>query len=94
MAQYFGVEVEELGELHQIAKGNRVQINSTCSVFALSEVVSYLVENIPKEDVIAGIHYAFAKRMSFMIPKETGSEKSSRLNWPTIHFPESNSVPV
>lgn len=83
MSQYLGVEIEELEDLHRKANGKRVNINSTCSVFALSEVVSHLVENTCKEEVISGIHYAFARRISYMIPKNT--EKIALFGGPALN---------
>src|SRR4030067_1804389 len=44
-------------------------INNSCGVFALSEMISQLVGGYTKEEVIAGMHYAFARRISYMIPK-------------------------
>jgi activator of 2-hydroxyglutaryl-CoA dehydratase len=44
-------------------------INNTCGVFALSEMISQLVGGYSKEEVIAGMHYAFARRISYMIPQ-------------------------
>jgi len=41
-------------------------INSTCTVFAESEVVSLVADKVPKEDIIAGIHKGVAKRISDM----------------------------
>ncbi len=41
-------------------------INSTCTVFAESEVVSLVAENIQKKDIIAGIHKSVAKRIADM----------------------------
>lgn len=67
VANYFKIELKELGPYHKRAK--RIpQINNTCGVFALSEMISQLVAGYSKEDVIAGMHYAFARRISFMIP--------------------------
>jgi len=41
-------------------------INSTCTVFAESEVVSLVAQKVPKKDIIAGIHKGVAKRISDM----------------------------
>jgi len=41
-------------------------INSTCTVFAESEVVSLVADKVPKMDIIAGIHKSVAKRISDM----------------------------
>ncbi len=39
-------------------------INSTCTVFAESEVISLIAKKIPKQDIIAGIHKGVAKRIA------------------------------
>jgi predicted CoA-substrate-specific enzyme activase len=66
-AHYFDIPVASLGELH-----NRVQkgalINHTCGVFAISEMISQLVKGYTMEEVVHGIHQAFARRISQMIP--------------------------
>ncbi len=69
IANYFALDVSELENLHFKAK-TRANINSTCSVFAQSEVVSRLVEGYSKEEIIKGIHHAFARRISQMLPRE------------------------
>ena len=68
VANYFKLELEELGMLHLKAK-TIPEINNTCGVFAISEMISQLVSGYSKEEVIAGMHYAFARRISFMIPE-------------------------
>jgi (R)-2-hydroxyacyl-CoA dehydratese activating ATPase len=71
VANYFKIELTEMGSYHSRAK--RIPaINNTCGVFALSEMISQLVAGYNREEVIAGMHYAFARRISFMIP-EAGS---------------------
>jgi len=45
---------------------NPASINSTCTVFAESEVVSLVAQKVPKEDIISGIHKSVAKRISDM----------------------------
>jgi predicted CoA-substrate-specific enzyme activase len=68
VANYFKIELKELSRLHSRAK--RIpEINNTCGVFAVSEMISQLVAGYSKEEVIAGMHYAFARRISFMIPE-------------------------
>ena len=41
-----------------------VEINSTCAVFAESEIVSLLVRGMPKEDIIKAIYVSAARRIS------------------------------
>ena len=68
VANYFKIELTEMGLYHSRAK--RIPaINNTCGVFALSEMISQLVAGYTREEVIAGMHYAFARRISFMIPE-------------------------
>ncbi|MCX9015080.1 MAG: acyl-CoA dehydratase activase [Candidatus Methanoperedens sp.] len=68
VANYFKLELNELGTLHKQAK-TIPEINNTCGVFAISEMISQLVAGYSKEEVIAGMHYAFARRISFMVPE-------------------------
>jgi len=72
IASYFALDVAELAKLHRLAKC-AAPINSTCSVFAQSEIVSRLVEGYTKEEVIKGVHHAFAKRIAQMVPKRARS---------------------
>ncbi|MFH0904452.1 MAG: acyl-CoA dehydratase activase [Methanobacteriota archaeon] len=68
VANYFRIELHELGSLHAMA--DRIpDINHTCGVFALSEMISQLVGGYSKEEVIAGMHYAFARKISCMVPE-------------------------
>ncbi len=67
VANYFKIDLKDMGSLHSRAK--RIpRINHTCGVFAVSEMISQLVAGYSKNEVIAGMHYAFAHRISFMIP--------------------------
>jgi predicted CoA-substrate-specific enzyme activase len=61
-AQTLQVKLEELGDLSMKAK-NKVQISSTCTVFAQTEIVSLLATRVAREDIIAGLHEAIASRV-------------------------------
>jgi len=50
-----------------------ITINSTCTVFAESEVISLIAQKASKEDIIRGIHRSIAKRIVEMI-KQVGKE--------------------
>ena len=68
IANYFALSLDDLGSMH--ARAERIpDINNTCGVFALSEMISQLVAGYTKEEAIAGMHYAFARRISHMIPE-------------------------
>lgn len=66
-AHYFDIPVESLGKLHTRARRS-ARINNTCGVFAISEMISQLVGGYTMEEVIHGIHQAFARRIAQMIP--------------------------
>ncbi len=65
MASALGIEVNELGELDKKAD-KPVSISSTCTVFAESEVISYLASGEKVENIVAGIHNAIASRIAAM----------------------------
>ena len=66
-ARYFGVTVDGLAKMAEKAR-DRVDINSTCSVFAQSEIISMLEKGAKKEEVAAGLHYALARRIAELVP--------------------------
>jgi predicted CoA-substrate-specific enzyme activase len=67
-ANYFEISLEDLGKLHFKAK-TRADINDTCGVFAVSEMISQLAKGYTMEEVISGMHYAFSQRIVHMVPE-------------------------
>ena len=65
-AEGLGVKLEDMGRLSLAAK-NKVEIGSTCTVFAAQEVVARLSEGVPLPDIIAGLHEAIASRIYSMV---------------------------
>ncbi len=66
------LDLEELGPTAQ--KGRRpVAISTTCTVFAESEVLSWLARGKRIEDILLGVHQSIAKR-SFGLLKRVGIE--------------------
>lgn len=63
MARVLEVKVEDLGALGAMSK-KRVEISSTCTVFAESEVISQLSQGTDKCDIIAGIHRSVSHRVA------------------------------
>jgi (R)-2-hydroxyacyl-CoA dehydratese activating ATPase len=57
--------LEEMGRLSIKAK-NEITISNTCTVFAESEVISYLAKGFPKEEIISGVHHAIVTRILAM----------------------------
>lgn len=68
IADDLGLRLEEMGELSLNSK-NRVEISSTCTVFAAQEVVSRIAEGTSIEDVLAGLHEAIASRVFRMVER-------------------------
>lgn len=68
MANIIGVSIDELGELHLKAE-KPISISSTCTVFAESEVISYISKGEKIENIVAGIHKAIAERIYNMAYK-------------------------
>ena len=71
-ARNLEVEVDELGDYHLKAAGVPLTINSTCTVFAESEIIGLLANGNGKAEIIAGIHYYIAKRV-IRLAKRIGS---------------------
>jgi predicted CoA-substrate-specific enzyme activase len=61
-AEGLGVRLEDMGRLSLEAK-NKVEIGSTCTVFAAQEVVAQLAAGAALPDIIAGLHEAIASRV-------------------------------
>lgn len=72
-ARNLEVNLEELGECHFKAQGAPLSINSTCVVFAESEIIGLLANGHEREEIIAGIHYSIAKRI-VRLAKRAGIE--------------------
>ena len=65
MAGVLGVDISEMGPVSLLGQ-EPCQISSTCTVFAESEMVSLRAEGRSREDIIAGIHKALARRVAIM----------------------------
>jgi predicted CoA-substrate-specific enzyme activase len=63
IAKVLQVKVEEIGELSLKSK-KRIEFNTGCAVFAGSEAISRLSQEVTKEDLLAGIHRALAAQIN------------------------------
>jgi predicted CoA-substrate-specific enzyme activase len=61
-ARNLEIDLEELGDYHFNAAGAPLVINSTCTVFAESEIIGLLASGHGKGEIVAGIHHSIAKR--------------------------------
>ncbi|MBT3301291.1 MAG: CoA activase [Bacteroidetes bacterium] len=63
-ARNLEVDIDDLGELHFANKKPPLAVNSTCAVFAESEIISLLAAGHGKEEIASGIHYSIARRIA------------------------------
>jgi len=66
MANSLNTPLEKMGSLGIKSKKD-ININSTCTVFAESEVVALVAKNVPKADIINGIHKSISKKLKSMV---------------------------
>jgi predicted CoA-substrate-specific enzyme activase len=63
IAKVLHLKVEEIGDL-SLKSRKRVEFNTGCAVFAESEAISRLSQEVAKEDLLAGIHRALAAQIN------------------------------
>jgi len=61
-AQTLEVDIDALAELSSQSR-NTIEISSTCTVFAQTEIVSMMARQTPREDIIAALHVSIARRV-------------------------------
>ncbi len=69
VAMNLEIGVDELGKYHFMSQGTPLSINSTCAVFAESEIIGLLGNNHSIEDIVAGVHYSIAKRIIKLVKR-------------------------
>ncbi len=65
MAMVLGIELEEMGLISKQSH-HPANISNTCTVFAETELISLRAQNMPTEDLVAGLHKALAGRVALM----------------------------
>jgi len=65
MARALQLDLAELGPC-ALRAGRTAEISSTCTVFAESEVISLVAEGVDREEIVAGICQAIARRVGAM----------------------------
>jgi predicted CoA-substrate-specific enzyme activase len=72
-ARNLGIDIAEMGACHKRGAAVTLAINSTCVVFAESEIISLLAHGHDKDEIIAGVHYSIARRIA-RLAKQVGIE--------------------
>lgn len=62
MSRVLNIPIEEFSERSALST-QKVDISSTCTVFAETEVISYLANAVEREDILAGVHRSIANRV-------------------------------
>jgi predicted CoA-substrate-specific enzyme activase len=65
MASVLKLRIDEMGPMALESK-NPAPIDSTCTIFAESEMVALRADKVPKEDIVAGLHRAVSRRVVIM----------------------------
>ena len=62
MSRVLNIPISEFSERSSMST-QKVEISSTCTVFAETEVISYLANAVKREDILAGVHRSIASRV-------------------------------
>lgn len=73
MANRLGFSLDEFFEAAKL--GNPVSITSTCTVFAESEIISLINQNISRNDLSAGVVVSMANKVLSLASKKQSSDK-------------------
>lgn len=65
-AKILEVKLDDMGKL-SLAARSKASVSGMCAVFAESEIVSHVHSEVPKSDIIAGVHKAIADRVSSVV---------------------------
>ncbi len=68
MANVLQVDLKDIGPLSLKAK-NPVAFTTSCAVFGESEAISRVAEGNTKEDILAGVHFALANKISALVDR-------------------------
>ena len=66
MSKVLEIPMSEMGDWYFKSK-HPAAVSSTCTVFAESEVISLLSKNVPKEDIVAGVHQSIAAKACALV---------------------------
>ncbi|MDR1657830.1 MAG: acyl-CoA dehydratase activase [Deltaproteobacteria bacterium] len=66
VARILDTPIDQFGSL-SLAADDPLELNSTCVVFAESEIVSLLAKGSRRENIIRGLHHSVARRVSHLL---------------------------
>ena len=68
MAKTLDFKIDSFGD-HALTSNKEIQINSMCTVFAESEVISLISKGVERNDIALGLHISVAKRAISMLKR-------------------------
>jgi (R)-2-hydroxyacyl-CoA dehydratese activating ATPase len=68
MAKTLGFEIDHFGD-QALKSSQEIRINSMCTVFAESEVISLISKGVERKDIALGLHMSAAKRATSMLSR-------------------------
>lgn len=68
IARILQIRIEEIGPLSLQAR-SPVEFSTSCAVFTESETISRIAEGARKEDILAGVHRAMARKTSMLVKR-------------------------
>lgn len=83
MSRVLNIPIEEFSE-RSLMSTQKVEISSTCTVFAETEVISYLANAVKREDILAGVHRSIASRVG-ALAQRVGLEEEVLLTGGVAH---------
>jgi len=69
VARILNTPLEDFGEM-SLKADEIIELNSTCVVFAESEIVSLLAKGAKKENIIKGLNYSIARRITHLLGRQ------------------------
>lgn len=66
MSRVLEIPISKMGDWYFKSK-HPAEVSSTCTVFAETEVISLLSKNVPKEDIVAGVHKSIASKACALV---------------------------
>jgi len=85
IAYYTEVDLSQLGHI-ALKSSKPVEISTVCSVFAESEVINLMTQEVPIEDILMGAHLSIVGRV-FVTLKQVGVEPEVTLTGGLVHNP-------
>jgi predicted CoA-substrate-specific enzyme activase len=83
MARVLNIPLENFTEM-ALASTKKIEISSTCTVFAETEVISYLAKAVKREDILAAVHRSIASRVG-NLARRAGVEEDCILTGGVAH---------